>query len=279
MQKASRFIIIGAHPDDCDELFAGTAIQLAASGCAVKFVSVCNGDCGHQSMGHVELAQRRYGEAQAAAKLCGITEYQVLEHHDCEVVADLRLRAEIVRIIRRFQPDVVISHRCCDYHADHRNTGQAVIDAAYLVKVPLYCEDTPIPERNPVFAYSYDRFTDPRPIRPDAAVPIDSVIEKKLHVMACHESQYFEWLPWDKGFKNFDATSMSWEQKREWLLNIWEARTISQADLAREQLVRTYGEAGRNVRHAELFEYSPYGENVTPEEFQALFTDAIRPQA
>ena len=73
-----RYLVFCAHPDDCDLLFGGTAVKLAKAGHAVKFVSVCNGDCGHYAMTHEALARRRHGEAQASVRLAGIEEYQIL---------------------------------------------------------------------------------------------------------------------------------------------------------------------------------------------------------
>ncbi len=266
-----KFLVFGAHPDDCDLLFGGTAVKLARAGHLVKFVSACNGDCGHQSMDRKALAERRYAETQASAKIAGLAEYQVLNHHDCEIENTLAAREEVIRIIRNFQPDVVLSHRNCDYHADHRAIAQLIMDAAYLVKVPLYCADTPIPAKNPVFAYLYDRFRDPRPIRADAAVEIDSVLETKLRMMDCHASQFYEWLPWDKGFRDFDASGMSWEQKKTWLYEKWACRFEAAADLARHTLCEIYGDAGKTVKCAEIFEFSEYGEPVSEEEFRNLF--------
>ena len=79
----------------------------------------------------------------------------------------IRNREEITRIIRNFQPDVVITHRLCDYHPDHRTASQLVLDTSFLLRVPHFCPDTPVPANNPVFAFSYDGFTDPRPFRMD----------------------------------------------------------------------------------------------------------------
>ncbi|HQL09052.1 MAG TPA: PIG-L family deacetylase, partial [Lentisphaeria bacterium] len=118
MSTPRRFLFFGAHPDDADLLFGGTAIKLARAGHAVKFVSACNGDCGHQSMSSPDLAKRRYLEAQASAKIAGLVEYEVLPIPDCRLECNLANRETFIRIIRRFQPDVVISHRSCDYHAD-----------------------------------------------------------------------------------------------------------------------------------------------------------------
>ena len=66
--NAIRIIMIGAHPDDCDQDGGGTAALFASMGYAVKFVSVTNGDAGHQTDGGVSLAKRRFAEAQEAGK-------------------------------------------------------------------------------------------------------------------------------------------------------------------------------------------------------------------
>src|SRR5690242_9721636 len=74
-----RIIMIGAHPDDCDQDGGGTAILFAKMGYAVKFVSVTNGDAGHQTMKGKELAKRRFAEAQEAGKRFGVA-YDVLDN-------------------------------------------------------------------------------------------------------------------------------------------------------------------------------------------------------
>ena len=72
--RVKRFLIIGAHPDDADIRFGGSAIKLARAGHVVKFVSMCNGDCGHFSMTREALSERRYWETQASKKVSGIAE-------------------------------------------------------------------------------------------------------------------------------------------------------------------------------------------------------------
>ncbi|NLZ64015.1 MAG: PIG-L family deacetylase [Lentisphaerae bacterium] len=269
-----RLLFIGAHPDDPDILCGGTACKWIAAGHVVKFISATNGDTGHYSLSRAETAARRKLEAEAAGRAIGLQEYQVLDH-PCGLEPTLENRKEMVRLIRRFAPDVVISHRLCDYHPDHRATAQLVLDTAYIVKVPHFCEDTPIPDNLPIYAYSYDRFQDPRPHRPDAAVEIDSVLERKLDMMECHTSQYFEWLPWNDGYKDFSADKMSRAERREWLLR-WVKRFEGAAEQAREWLCRAYGsERGRNIRYAETFEQSPYSRTLPRQEFQQLMEATI----
>ncbi len=267
--KQKRLLFIGAHPDDPDVLCGGTASKWVAAGHVVKFISATNGDTGHFSLSRAETAARRKQEALASGRIGGLQEYQVLDH-PCGLEATLENRKEMLRLIRKFAPDVVISHRLCDYHPDHRATAQLVQDTAYIVKVPHFCEDTPIPETLPIYVYSYDRFQDPRPHRPDAAVEIDSVLERKLDMMECHASQYFEWLPWSDGHKDFQADKMSRAERRDWLLR-WVKRFEFAADEARDWLCQTHGEAAaKKIRYAETFEQSAYSRTLPREEFQQL---------
>ena len=71
-----RILMIGAHPDDADIRFGGTAIKLVKAGHTVKLVSMCNGNCGHQTMSGKELAERRYAEAQASKAFSGVSQNQ-----------------------------------------------------------------------------------------------------------------------------------------------------------------------------------------------------------
>ena len=263
MFQQKRLLVIGAHPDDADLMFGGTALKLTAAGHEVKFVSVCNGDCGHYKMKPEKLAERRYKEAQASARITGLAEYQILSNSDCTLEASLENRAGIVRIIRNFNPDAVISHRPNDYHADHRATAQLVQDASFLVMVPLYIPDVPIPEKWPVFAYGWDRFQTPMPFRADATVIIDDVIEQKMAILNCHTSQFYEWLPWNKGYKDFELKDMSKSEKDQWLLDNWIIHNSRQARLYLEN-----GEAG----YVEAFEQSEYGRALSPKEFAVLFS-------
>ena len=261
-----RYLFIGAHPDDADLLMGGTALKLIRNGHHVKFVSLCNGNCGHYSMEKTDLAARRKNEALRSAKFTRLDDYEVLDFSDCELENSLENRKEVVRIIRSYAPDVVISHRDCDYHADHRAAAQLVMDSAYILQVPLYLPEIPIPEVNPVYAYCYDRFVKPAPLQPDAVVEIDSVLEEKFKMLDCHDSQFYEWLPYNKGMENFSVEGWTWEQKKEHLDLYWGSRFRAEAELGRKQLEKRYC---RHIKYAEVFEFSPYGRTVSPEEFQA----------
>src|SRR5262245_49507848 len=152
-----RIIMIGAHPDDCDQDGGGTAILFAKLGHAVKFVSVTNGDAGHQSQGGGMLAKRRMAEAMEAGRRFGVT-YEVLDNHDGELVPSVDVRLQVIRKIREWNADIVIAPRPNDYHPDHRYTGVLVQDAAYMVAVPNVAAGTSQLKKNPVFIYFQDFF-------------------------------------------------------------------------------------------------------------------------
>ena len=93
----------------------------------------------------------------------------------------------------------MLAPRPNDYHPDHRYTGVLVQDAAYMVVVPDLIPEVPALRKNPVFLYYEDNFQRPNPFRPDIAVDLDSVIDKKIDALDSHVSQFYEWLPWVDG--------------------------------------------------------------------------------
>ena len=264
--QSSRIIMIGAHPDDCDGGGGGTAILLASMGHAVKFVSVTNGDAGHQTMGGGALAKRRMAEATEAGKRFGVS-YDVLDNHDGELVPSLDVRLQIIRKIREWNADVVIAPRPNDYHPDHRYTGVLVQDAAYMVSVPNVAADTPPLRKNPVFLYFQDYFQRPNPFRPDIAVDITSVFEQKVHALAAHESQYFEWLPWIGGYADQVPAD-----RNKWLPWLAQRQTEPVTPEIRKSLEKWYGaKKATAVKHAEAFEICEYGQQPSETEIRKLF--------
>jgi len=259
-------VVFGAHPDDADGKVGGTAIKFSRLGHNVLFVSVTNGDAGHFEKGGGVLAKIRTAEAEEAGKRFGVT-YKVLNNHDAELMPTLKVRWEIIRLIRKWNADVVITHRPYDYHPDHRNTSIAVQDAAYLVTVPNVVPDVPALKKNPVFLYSSDRFQKPLPFQPDIAVDISDVYVQKMYASAAHESQYFEWLAWHAG--RLDKVPEGEKERVEWLTNSRGGR-ISQD--VRESLIKWYGtEKANKATHAEAFEICEYGSRPDDNEIKRLF--------
>jgi LmbE family N-acetylglucosaminyl deacetylase len=240
------------------------------AGHTVKFVSVTNGDAGHHEMGGVELARRRHAETQAVAKVLGLAEYQVLDNHDGELEPTLPNRRQVIRIIREFEPDLILAPRPNDYHPDHRYASQLVQDAAYMVTVPNIVALTDHLRRNPVIAYLSDTFQKPYPFSPDVAVDVGEAIEAKLDALHCHVSQVYEWLPYN-AMREHEVPSGEADRRR-WLEERYMGRMLANADRFRDLLTRFYGpERAARVRYAEAFEGCEYGSRLTPELIPKLF--------
>jgi len=264
-----RIIAFGAHPDDCELYGGGVAAKWAALGHKVKFVSVTNGDIGHHRMAGGPLAQRRKAEVEAAARIYGI-ETEVLDHHDGELEPTLEVRREIVRLIRSWKADVVLTHRPNDYHPDHRYTSTAVGDAAFMVTVPYFCPDAPALRKNPVFLYFIDDFKKPLPFQADVVVSTDDVLEKKIDAVAAMDSQFFEWLPWLDGY--LDKVPAGKAERRAFAAERFGVWFRSWADANRAKLSERYGEErGRAVKTAEAFEICEYGSRPDAAELKRLF--------
>lgn len=264
-----RILVIGAHPDDCDFKAGGIAALYKQEGHNVKFISVTNGDAGHHEMGGGPLALRRGQEAKDAADIIGI-EYDLLDIHDGELVPNLENRYKIIRNIRQYKPDIIMTHRPNDYHPDHRYTSMLVQDAAYMVTVPNVCAQTPHLDNNPVILYLSDGFNKPYPFTPDVVIGIDSVVDKKIDMIHSHTSQVYEWLPFNNG--TLESVPDSTEERREWLANRLLRHFNSIADKYRHIIIEFYGdELGESIQYAEAFESCEYGSPLTNEKISTLF--------
>jgi len=261
-----RVIAFGAHPDDCDIRAAGSAALWKKMGAAVKFVSITNGDVGHQTIHGEELARRRLGEAKESARRLGI-EYDVLDNHDGKLLPTLDVREEVIREIRGWKADLVLAPRPNDYHPDHRYTGVLVQDAAYMVVVPHLIPEVPALRKNPVFMYYEDGFQRPNPFRPDIAVRLDEAIDKKIDAMDSHVSQFYEWLPWVDG--KFDEVPKDHAERKMWLKH---SRTRAIKPDVREALIKWYGpEKGGSTQYYEAFEICEYGARPDEARIRQLF--------
>ena len=260
-----RIIMIGAHPDDCEGA-GGTAALFAQMGYAVKFVSVTNGDAGHQTLKGKQLAQVRYAEAKEAGRRLGVT-YDILDNHDGLLMPTLEVRLQIIKEIRGWNADIVIAPRPNDYHPDHRYTGVLVQDAAYMVAVPNIAPETPALKKNPVFLYYQDHFQRPNPFRPDISVDISSVYDKKIAAFDAHVSQMYEWLPWIGHY--LSEVPQNKTDRIKWLA----ARNAEPIHPdVRASLEKWYGkEKAAKIQHAESFEICEYGTHPNDIEIRALF--------
>lgn len=267
--RVPRLLCIGAHPDDCEIQTSGLAALWTGNGGAARFLSMTDGSAGHQEFAGAKLAQIRRAEARAGAAAVG-ADSVVFDNLDGSLMPSLENRHKVIRAVREFQPDVIVTHRTNDYHPDHRYTGVLVQDACYMIMVPNVLPTVPVPNLAPVVIFMSDKFTKPYPLQPDLVFDIDAVIEKKLDAIGSHVSQMQEWIPWiDRYSEEVPADE---EQRRAYVRARAARPPVAQADRFRAALVAKYGDArGGNVRSAEAYEVSEYGAPLTQELARSLF--------
>jgi LmbE family N-acetylglucosaminyl deacetylase len=264
-----RLLIIGAHPDDADYAAGGTAALYRAGGHTVKMVSLTNGDAGHQTLRGAELARRRKAEAEAAGAVIGAS-YDVFDNHDGQLLPSLENRAAVIRLVRSFQPDLVLTHRPNDYHPDHRYTSQLVQDAAYMVTVPAIVPEAPHLPCNPVIAYLPDDFQKPYPFQPSVFVDVGPVLDKIVGMLHWHKSQFYEWLPYNVGA--LERVPAEDAARRSWLAVQTRARLRARADRFRQQLRTAFGaERAAGIDCLEAFEPCEYGAPLDDDARRRLF--------
>ncbi len=267
-----KVLMIGAHQDDNEFRCGGLAHKLVKKGHEVKFLSMCNGCGGHHIMTPEETSAKRAKESAKVAELLGITYDIWSDMNDCSLVADLETRRRLIRYIREFSPDLVIAHRPNDYHADHRASGQLVMDASYMLVVPHECPDSPAMREMPIIMYNEDNFRDPD-FRGDIVVDIDDEVETKLKIADINDSQVYEWLPYTFG----ETVPKTSEERFEWLKGMDLSKKYADKEVLaftrgyavdfaktaarfRKELIKTYGKKrGKQIRFAEAYQICEYG--------------------
>lgn len=192
MSESKRALVIVAHPDDAEFLCAGSVARWVSEGWDVGYVLVTSGDKGSsdEEMTSERLAVIREEEQRAAAKVLGVSTCVFLGHPDGFVEDTAELRGELVREIRRFKPDVVVTwdpYRVGHNHRDHRLTGQAALDAAYpLSRSRLYYPEhlaeglEPHRAKEALLAGSD---------RANYHVDVSDFFRTKMKALRCHKSQ------------------------------------------------------------------------------------------
>jgi LmbE family N-acetylglucosaminyl deacetylase len=197
-----RALAVYAHPDDPEISCGGTLARWAAAGAEVHVVIGARGDKGTSdpATDPTALAERRAREASDAAGALGLAGVHLLGHPDGELDRASDLRAEIVGLVRRLRPAIVV---CPDptavffgdgyvSHVDHRTIGWATLDAvAPAASSPLY-----FPELGA--AHQVDTLLLSGTLEPDVWVDIDDVLDRKVAAIFAHASQLApdaeEWL-------------------------------------------------------------------------------------
>lgn len=266
--KEKRVIVICAHPDDAELTSAGTCILLSRIGYEIKFVSLTNGNKGHYKGSKNEIAIRRYNETQEVKKRMNC-EYEIINNEDGELEANLKNRMEVIRLIREWKADIVITHPSYDYHPDHRNTSLLVQDAAFLVNVPKILPGVPALRENPLFLYTRGRYVNRQKPNPDIVVDITPVVREKAFVIDAHASQIYEWLPWINRSKEIIPDTQ--EGKIAYILEEYVLKRGEIKVQDKPVVEKWYGHRAKEVQTIEAFEICEFGRTVNDQDIRELF--------
>lgn len=201
-------LAIGCHPDDVEIACAGTLAKCVKRGDKVTVCHVSSGNLGHVIIPPDELRVIRANEAKKAGSLAGIevisAGFDDLEIYDNNKEA----RDKIVDVIRYANPDVIITHNPDDYMPDHTAVSRLVFDASFTATLPNYDyprvfsdENTPPAKLVPI--YYMDTLAGVN-FNPTEYVDISDVIDLKLEMLECHESQ----LVWMREHDGIDFADM-----------------------------------------------------------------------
>ncbi len=198
-----RAMAIVAHPDDIEFSCAGTLARWARHGARVSYVLCTSGDVGidEPGMTRQKAAEIREAEQCEAARIAGAEEVIFLREPDGLLQATLELRRKLVREIRRFRPEVVVTGDPTivwagqDYinHPDHRAAAAAALDATFPAAgqpnlfEELAEEGFKAHKPRKVYVTSWGEA--------DTYVSIDETIEVKIEALRAHKSQMKDWDP------------------------------------------------------------------------------------
>ena len=195
MIDVRRILIVVAHPDDAEFGCGGSVARWVADGCEVSYCLMTSGNRGSDDPGMApdRLAVIRAEEQRAAAGTLGVRDVVFLGYPDGELEDTRDARREVVRAIRRFRPDRVVTQspfgslNPYSGHRDHRHAGRLALDAVYpyardRLHFPEVLAEGLLPHKvRQVYVMGHDE--------PDTFVDITPTMETKLAALRCHRSQ------------------------------------------------------------------------------------------
>jgi len=179
-------LAIGVHPDDVELGCAGTLLKHIAVGKKVGILDLTHGELGSRGSGELRLV-----EAANSAKILGISVRENLGFADGFFRNTKENQLEIIKILRKYQPDVVLCNAPRDRHPDHGRASQMVSEACFysgLVRIETELDGAQQELWRPKAVYHYiqDRF-----LKPDFVVDVSEFLDKKIEAIMAFSSQFY----------------------------------------------------------------------------------------
>ena len=180
-------LAFGAHPDDVELGCAGTILKEISLGKKVGIVDLTRGELG--TRGSAEIRDQ---EANAAAKILGVVARENLEMRDGFFVNDEKHQLEIIKMLRKYQPEIVLCNAIDDRHIDHGKGSKLVSDACFLsglMKIETELDGEQQTAWRPKLVYHYIQWKN---IVPDFVVDITGFTDKKIEAILAYSSQFYD---------------------------------------------------------------------------------------
>ncbi|MBL7473213.1 bacillithiol biosynthesis deacetylase BshB1 [Robertkochia sediminum] len=182
-------LAFGAHPDDVELGCGATIAKEISLGKKVGIVDLTRGELGTRG-----TAETRDQEAAEAAKRLGVSVRENLEFADGFFVNDREHQLEVIRMIRKYRPEIVLCNSIDDRHIDHGKGSKLVSDACFLsglVKIDTMFDgdDTWQEPWRPKFVYHYIQWKD---LKPDFVVDVSGFMDAKMHSIDAYATQFYD---------------------------------------------------------------------------------------
>lgn len=206
MSEQQVALAVGAHPDDVEFNMAGTLALLAAAGFQPHMMNVSRSNLDSNELPESEIVPMRLREARNAASVLGAI------HHgpfagDLLILYEESLLRRMLAVVREVRPTIVLLPSLNDYMEDHTNTARLVVTACFCRAMRHFQSDPPRPATDQdVYLYHAQPHLNRDGMRtlvvPDMLVDVSSVVDTKLKMLACHESQR-QWLGDTQGLDDY----------------------------------------------------------------------------
>ena len=180
-------LAFGAHPDDIELSCGGTIAKEVSLGKKVGIVDLTRGELGTRGS-----AALRDKEAANASKILGVSVRENLGFADGFFINDKKHQIEIIKMLRKYQPEIVLCNALDDRHIDHPKGSNLVSDACFLsglIKIETSLEDKQQEKWRPKLVYHYIQW---KSIEPDFVVDVSGFIDKKNEAVLAYSSQFYD---------------------------------------------------------------------------------------
>ena len=180
-------LAIGAHPDDVELGCGGTLAKLISEGKKVAIVDLTQGELGTRGT-NVTRAQ----EAASASEILGISARENLKMKDGFILNSEEYQIQIVKMIRKYQPEIVLANAVDDRHPDHAKAAKLVSDACFLsglVKIETELDGENQKQWRPKQVFHYIQW---KHITPDFVIDISNFMDKKIEACLAYKTQFYD---------------------------------------------------------------------------------------